>query len=455
MQPAIQQVRKMSFSFSFSLWVSASLLLFATAGSAQSPASGQGVLELSLEKAIEIATSPKGNTTLEMAHESEQLAHWRYAQARAGLLPNLDGSVAEQNQTVNLRALGVRSEPDLALTFPEEVGPFSTFDARLRLNQNLFNFSSIRRWQAAQEDVHAAQAETETVRQGQAATVARLYAVALRAEADVEASQASAAYAEAHRDLATNRQSVGEGTDLEVTRAQLNVARVQQRLLAAETARTRANLDLISALNLDWNTTLHLTGSLADAPTETFTPEEAVAVALAARAEFKVQEKRSQSAKLGYSAAKGERLPSLVGYADYGVLSGVQTHTAGAALRLPLFDGGRLESDRAQNLSLIHQEEIRERELRNRVELEIRQALATLRSTEQQVQVAEHAVALAGDELESARRRYASGVTNSLEVIDAQNELEKARSDRVSSWFDRAIARIDLAQAMGTIMKFR
>jgi outer membrane protein TolC len=44
-------------------------------------------------------------------------------------------------------------------------------------------------------------------------------------------------------------------------------------------------------------------------------------------------------------------------------------------------------------------------------------------------------------------------VTSSLEVIDAQNQLETARSDQVSALFNRAAARIDLAQAMGTIMK--
>jgi outer membrane protein TolC len=434
-------------------YVGCCVVLCVIACAAQSTTPAQPGLDLSLEKAIEMAISPKGNTAVETARESEHLAHSRYTLARAALLPNLDGSVAEQNQTVNLRALGLRSQPGLTVPFPEEVGPFYTFDARLKLNQNVLDLSSIRRWQAAHEDMNVAEAETESVRERVAGTVARLYAVALRAQTEVEAAQSNVELAQAHRDLAANRTSVGKGTDLEVTRAKLNVARGQQRLLAAETERTRANLDLISTLNLDWNTSLRLTGKLGSEPTQTFTPEEAVAVALRSRADFKVEDRRKESARLGYSAAKLERLPSIVGYADYGVLSGVQTHTAGAALRVPLFDGGRLESDRAQNLSLMHQQEIRRKELTSRVELQVRQALATLRSVDLQVQVAQQAVALAEDELGHARRRYEAGVTSSLEVIDAQNQLETARSDQVSALFNRAAARIDLAQAMGTIMK--
>jgi len=438
-----------------SMGVAACALWLVIACSAQSVQPAAPALDLSLEKAIEMALSPQGNTTVQLAHESEQMAHSRYTDARAGLLPNLDGSVAEQNQIVNLRALGVRSVPNSGIVLPTEVGPFYTFDARMHLNQNVLNLSTIRRWQAAQQDVHAAKAETDGVSQRIAGAVAKIYADALRADADVDAAKANLTFAEALRDLAANRVSVGEGTDLELTRSKLSVARDQQRLLAAQTERTRAYLDLINVLNLNWNTGLRLTGTLGSPSAEVFTPEEAVAVALKSRADFRVQENRTESAKLSYSAAKYERMPSIVGYADYGVISGVQTHTIGAALRVPIFDGGRLDSDRAQTSSLIRQEQIRQTQLRNQVELEIRQSLATLASTEQQVQVAEQAVTLAEDELGRARRRYEAGIANSLEVSDAQTQLETARNDRVAALFNYTNARIDLAQAMGTIKQIR
>ena len=58
---------------------------------------------------------------------------------------------------------------------------------------------------------------------------------------------------------------------------------------------------------------------------------------------------------------------------------------------------------------------------------------------------------LAEDESGRARRRYESGVTNSLEVTEAETQVENARDDRVGALFNYTQARIDLAQAMGTI----
>jgi outer membrane protein TolC len=423
--------------------------LLAIPCSAQSTPPGPQVLELSFEKAIELAISPHGNSSVQLAQESVKLAHSRYTQVRADLLPNLEGSFNGQNQTVNLRALGLMSTPMFMV--PEEVGPFTTYDARVRLSQNILNLSAIRRSQAAHEDVHVAEAESDRTRERVAGAIAKLYAAALRTDAEVETAKANVQLAEALRDLAVNRESVGEGTDVEVTRAKLGVARNQQRLLAAETAYTRAHLDLIHALNLEWNTTLRLTGKLGGTPEQPFTPEQAVEVALKSRADFRVHQNRMDSARLNYSAAKLERVPSVAGYADYGDLSGVATHTAGVVLRLPLFDGGRLESDRAQTLSLVRQEQIRDKELRNQVELEIRQAVATLASAKSQVVVAEQAVALAEDELARARRRYEAGITNSVEVVDAETRLENARDDHIAALFNSTDATIDLAQAMGTV----
>jgi outer membrane protein TolC len=432
--------------------VSACVLLFAAGCLAQSNSPVQPELDLSLEKVIELATSPHGDANLQLALESEKLSFSRYIAARSLLLPTLDGSVAEQNQTVNPRALGLRFQ-NPAFTIPNEVGPFYTFDARARLNQNLLSLSDIRRWQAAHEDMQAAKSDSASVRERVAGSVARLYAAALRADAQVAASNASVGDAEALRDLAIHRAAVGEGTELEAARAKLNVARNQQHKLAAETDRTRSQLDLIKALNLGWDTTLHLTSKLDGSSVETLSVAEYVEMALKTRADFKVEEDRVKSAQLNQNAARLERMPSLVGYADYGILEGVQTHTVGAQLRVPIFNSGQVESHEVQATALMRQEQIRQKELKSEVELEVRKALAAITSTMQQTQVAEQAIHLAEEELGRARRRFEAGVTNSVEVMDAQTQLEIARNDRVAALFDYANARIDLAQATGTITK--
>ena len=53
-----------------------------------------------------------------------------------------------------------------------------------------------------------------------------------------------------------------------------------------------------------------------------------------------------------------------------------------------------------------------------------------------------------------ARRRYQAGVTNSIEVTDAQNRLARARDTRVAALYNYNLARLDLATATGSITEY-
>ena len=430
-------------------WLCSTLVLGVSLCAAQSTPANGGVLDLSVENAIAMATAANGNYSFQLSAEAIRMANSRHALARSALLPRLDGAVTEQNQLINLRALGVQFPPSPAFTVPHEVGPYSTFDARVSLNQTVFDLGAVQRSKAAAADARAARADSDSVRQQVAATTARLYAVALRAQAELATAQANLSLAESLRDVSQHRESAGEAITLETTRAEVGVSRNQQSLLAAQTSLTTASLDLISALHLDWNTNLHLTGQLGVIP-PAVTPEEAVATALKSRAALAAEQQRLESARLSYSAAGMDRLPSVIGYGDYGSLSSVTTHTVGVSVRVPLFEY-RINAERAQAISLMRQEEIRQKELRTAIELEVRKAIAVLASARNQLQVADRAVSLGEDELGRARRRYQAGLANNLELVNAQERLENAHKDQVAARFQVTQASIDLAQAMGTV----
>jgi outer membrane protein TolC len=78
-------------------------------------------------------------------------------------------------------------------------------------------------------------------------------------------------------------------------------------------------------------------------------------------------------------------------------------------------------------------------------------ALDALRSTEEQVRVAEEGLTLAEEEVAQAQRRYQAGVTSSLEVTDAGTRLERARENRINALVAYNAARLDLGQAMGAV----
>jgi len=414
-------------------------------------------LRLTLEQAVDLALAPEGNTRVQLAGEAERQAASRAEQARAALLPNLDSYVTEQSQTRNLAAVGIQIQlPIPGFTSPTFIGPFNTFDARVQATQSVFDFSSIRRFQASRVNARAAAAENDSARDQTAAQVASLYMQALAAQAHVEAAQANVEMAQATARLSENRKNAGTGTGIEVTRAQVELANARQRLLVAENDQRRARLELLRSLGARLETQLELAGKLDYVAVPDTPLAAAVESALAARPDWKAQQTRENGAGLSYSATKFERLPSVTAFADYGAIgtginSSLPTRTYGVQMRLPIFDGGRRDARRTQSFSQLRQEQIRTADLRQQVELDIRLALDNLRSAEEQLKVSEEGLAQAGREVEQAQRRYDAGVANSLEPSDAQTRLARARDNRISALLGYNLARVSLGQATGAI----
>lgn len=426
-------------------------------GVTNSELSGGSVLELSLKQAVDLALAPEGNVRVQLAEELVRQAQARSAQSRAALLPNIESFASEQNRTINLAAFGIQIViPIPGYVSPELVGPFSTFDARVTATQTIFDLSSIRQFQASRTNVRSTKTESESTQDQVASQVAKAYLAALRAQARLESSQANVDLAESLLKLATNQKEAGTGTGIEVTRARVQLANERQRLLVDTTEQREAQLRLLKAIGLKLDGAVKLTDTLNSAPVEPLATEQALAKALEARADYRAQQQREESASLNYSAAKWERLPSLVGFGDYGSIgysinNAIPTRTYGVELKVPVFDGGRRDAHRAEGASQLRQEQIKTRDLRERIELEVRLALDRLHSAQQQVTVAEEGLDLAQAEMAQAQRRYTSGVTNGIEVTDAQTRLERARDNQIFALFSHSVARIELGEAMGTV----
>ena len=218
----------------------AGLLLFlawAMRGQAAPPptpeASAQ--LELSLRRAVDLALAPDGDARVGIARELVEEAKARSGQARADLLPNLDGGISQSSQTRNLQAFGIQiSVPVPGFEMPRFVGPFDVFDARLSATQTIFNMSAIRRYQAARVGVSVAAAGERLARQNTVASVAIAYYNAQRAQAQKAAAEANLALARDLEDLARKQKDAGTGLVLEVTRATVLRNQAEHTLLVRE-----------------------------------------------------------------------------------------------------------------------------------------------------------------------------------------------------------------------------
>ena len=88
-----------------------------------------------------------------------------------------------------------------------------------------------------------------------------------------------------------------------------------------------------------------------------------------------------------------------------------------------------------------------------RVDYEVRNAFTDLQAADSAVKVAEKNSQLAQRTLAQARDRFLNGVTNNLEVIQAQQDVAAANENYISSLFAHNLAKLTLLRALGSAQK--
>jgi outer membrane protein TolC len=176
--------------------------------------------------------------------------------------------------------------------------------------------------------------------------------------------------------------------------------------------------------------------------------------AYASRADYKSLTEQVRSAELQKKAASAERYPELSALADYGAIgtnpaSSHGTVNAAGVLRFPIFQGGRVHGDNLVADSLLARAKQRLEDLRASIDQEVRDAFLDLQDTAQEVSVEKNAVRLATQTLQQSRDRFSSGVTDNIEVVQAQQSLADANDSYIASLYRYNTAKISLARAIG------
>ena len=391
-----------------------------TAGPVAGQAPAPLPLRLSFAEAVRRASGEA--PAVELAGLRTDEAQARVRQARGVLLPSLSATGGWLDRDFNSKAQGI-SFPGV----PTVIGPFTAYDARLRVTQTLLDFSGLARVRAA------------------------------RATAVVAARQADSAIAAELVGLAQAQKAAGVSAAIDVTRARTQLVAAEGALLVARNQLDRARLDVTRALGIDPSTALELTDTLSAALPDAelpAAPDAIVSLALAQRPDLTAELARGDAARTARTAITAERLPRLDLAADYG-LSGltpalsVGTRQVGVQVTIPILDGFRREGRAAEQAAVARESDVRVRDLRQQVRADVAAALLDLGSAEAQQGIASERLRLAADELAQARERFAAGVAGNIELIDAQASLLRARDTDIDARFAAATARVALARAAG------
>ena len=449
-------------ALSFTAGVSSAAVLVVAAALAVAATNTPAAAEtLSLSDAVRIASG--GAASVELATLNEDEARARRAQARGILFPSITGSASDYNRTVSLKAQGFAFSFPGAPPFPEPIGPFESFDARLRARQTLLDLSGLQHVRAADFAQRQAREDRNASSEAAAQAAAAAYLKATRAQAILAARETDARIANELLGIAEAQQHAGTAPRIDRTRAQTQLASSRGQVLVAKNQRDRALIDLARSLGRPPGTTLDLADTLGGEIARSDAPEvetTATGVAYDRRPELASQRARESSARAEKSAISAERLPHVDAAADWGRAGAnaehsVETRSYGVELSMPFFDGGRREGRIAEQSSVIQAATVRTRDLREQIAAEVQAALLDLSSARSQLEVAQERLGLALEELGEARERFVSGVAGNIEIINAQASVVGARDTEIEARYAIASARVALARATGVARTLR
>ncbi len=423
----------------------------AYAGSrAGSPAfSGKLSLREAIQRALEYNLGGVGmSTAVEQARGQARVS-------RSALLPNLNAALREAVEQTNLRAQGIRiSLPIKGFSFPTIVGPFNYFDLRATLTQSVADMTAINNYRAAREVVRADEQTVQDARDLIVLATGGVYLQAIAARARIDSAKVQLETATALYKQTQDRRQSGLVAQIDVSTSLVQEQTQKQRLATLENDFAKQKISLARIIGIPPNQNYELTDEIPFTPAPAATVEEALAKAFAFRADLKAAESQLRAAENAHKAARAERLPSLALSADYGAIgiNPSQSHgtfTVVGTLRVPIWQGGKTEGDIEQSDAALVQRRAELDDTKGRIESDVRNAFLDLEAAANQVELSRANQNVARETLSLTKQKYDAGISDSLEVVRAQESVASSDLDYITSLFAHNLAKLSLARALG------
>lgn len=421
-------------------------ILFAVAAVAR--AADPEPMKLTLRAAVDLALKENPQVVIANLNIAQTLENQNIA--RSGLLPQVNLEASQAVRRENIQALFGSSLPG----FPGHIGPFWVTQAGPSGSAPLFDLTAWRRWQESRENVNEARAQNQTVREQNVQLVVSQYLGCLRASADVKAAQSRVELAKALLDQASDMQKNGVGTGIDTLRANVQYQNERQRLIDAETDRKTSLYGLARLLNLDPHQSVELADESQFFHTQEFNADQSIERAFTERPEMKTLASTIRSMELQKQEAQDQKIPKITLTGSW-ALQGltpttmIPSYDYEADLQVPLFTGGRIKGQISVASIELKKLAQQQSDLRDRIALEVKTAVAQLEAARSEVDVANLGVDLAREEVVEARDRFQAGVANNIEVITAQDEIARANDNQIAALYRYSQARADLAHATG------
>jgi outer membrane protein TolC len=410
-----------------------------------------GVLPLSLRDAIDRGL--RQNLGLLLSNADVRAARGERWDQLSALLPHVTAAPYVAESEINLGEIGFAGLAN-RLGISDSIGPYSYFDTRASVTQTLFDWKSINASRAAGQSVKSTTYTSKDARDLVVLAVGYSYLRAIADAARIETAAAQVATGQALYNQAADQVSAGTSPQIDALRAKVEFQTRQQQLIQARNNFAIQKLTLGRVIGLAPGQEFELTDKSPYQPLEDITVDEALQRAYASRSDYQAAMSDVHAAEFSRKSAQAGYLPSLSFNGDYGAAgshpsNATQVFDLRGTLSIPIFQGGSVHGDVLQANARLEKSRERLDNLRAQIDSDVRTALLNLQSSADLVNVALSNIQLSEQTLTQSSDRFTAGVTDTVEVVQAQEAVASAHEQYISSLYNYNYAKISLARALG------
>jgi outer membrane protein TolC len=406
----------------------------------------EGEIRLTLADAI--GRGLNFNLGLIESQQSDAGVKAERALAFAALLPQITARAQQSFERISTAELGIKLPPQAGIRLPGALGGFGYSESRVELQYPVFDATLRAQYQARRAAEAASALSAKDARDVVVYAVGTAYFQVVASQARLATAKAALGSAREFASQVANQYKAELAPEIDSLRASVELRAAQQRVTDAENdlEKDKLTLDRITGISLEQQWSPAREYGFSPLP-EQNAPQN--------RFDLKSAQQSVAAAGQDVRAARGQRLPSASFVASYGS-GGMnpgnynQVYSVSAGVSVPLFTGGRIRADVHDAEAKLAQRQAESRDLQGRIDYDLRVARLDAHASETAVKVAQGNQDLAQRASEQSEDRYRNGVTNYLEVVQANEAVVTAEENYISSLFSYNVAKISLARALGS-----
>ena len=331
-------------------------------------------------------------------------------------------------------------------------------NARASLSQDLLNIANREAWKSSRSRQESSRLLLENAREVVVLDVVGAYLQALRAKTSRDTLAEQTKLATDLYQLTQDRVKQGVSAKLEANRALQQVNSLEQQRQEAEQSYITAKLALANALQVRITSDFEVDDAAAYGVEAAVDRDAAVNAALASRPDYRAAAASVRAAELQVKSVKASRWPTIGasfsdGQSGDSPVSNVNTYRLQGTFYIPIYTSGRIRGEIAEAQGSLREAQAGADQLRSQIETDVLTAIAGVEWALKEVTTSAANVKLSREEVELSRQRFAEGVTDNTEVVNAQDRVSRADDARVRAMYTLGLARANLARATGAAEK--